>query len=124
MNISMLELERIKCVARVPGRRIAIVIEGKENLHLENRELKISELASHLGNNETINIIKLNQYKQLETQINILLRYFGFKNKPLITHVNNGTQTVVYLRDIGYKQTEQDSLDLIQQILNIHIILK
>lgn len=119
MNIPMSELDRIICVARVPGRRIAIVIDGKENL-----PFRITELASHLGNNETINIIKLDTHKQLESKIVFLLQYFGFKNKPMIKRVNNERQTVVYLYDNGYKQTELDSLDLIQQILNVHIILK
>ena len=119
MNIAMSELDRIICVARVPGRRIAIVIDGKENL-----PFRIADLASHLGNNETINIIKLDTYKQLESKIVFLLQYFGFKNKPMIKKVNNERQTVVYLYDNGYKQTELDSLDLIQQILNVHIILK
>lgn len=119
MNIPMSELDRIICVARVPGRRIAIVIDGKENL-----PLKIADLASHLGNNETINIIKLDVYKQLESQIAFLLKFYGFKNKPLIKKVNNESQTVVYLYDNGYKQAEIDSLDIIQQILNVHIILK
>ena len=119
MNIPISELDRIICVARVPGRRIAIVIDGRDNL-----PLKISELASHLGNNETISIIKLDPHRKLESQIVFLLIYFGFKNKPLIKKVNNETQTVVYLYGNGYKQTELDSLDLIQQILNVHIILK
>ena len=119
MNIPLSELNRIICVARVPGRRIAIVIDGRDNL-----PLRISEFASHLGNNETISIIKLDPHRKLESQIIFLLKYFGFKNKPLIKKVNNKTQTVIYLYDNGYKQTELDSLDLIQQILNVHIILK
>lgn len=119
MNIPISELDRIICVARVPGRRIAIVIDGKERL-----PLKIAELVSHLGNKETINIIKLDQSKQLVSQIVFLLKFFGFKNKPLIKKVNDGRQTVVYLYDNGYKQTELDSLDIIQQILNVHIIIK
>lgn len=119
MNIPMSELDRIICVARVPGRIIAIVIDGKRNLPLE-----IPDFASHIGNNETIKIIKLDTSKQLEAQIIFLLKYFKFKNKPLIKKVNNESQTVVYLYDNDYKQTELDSLDLIQQILNIHIILK
>lgn len=77
MNIPMSELDRIICVARVPGRRIAIVIDGKENL-----PLRIKELASHIGNNETVNIIKLDTYKQLESQIVFLLKYF----RSLLSH--------------------------------------
>lgn len=119
MDIPMTELDRIICVARVPGRRVAIVIDGKDHL-----PLKIADIASHLGNNEIINIIKFDPFKKLEVQIGILLRYFGIKNKPLIKNVNNESQTVVYLYDNNYKQFELDSLDLIQQVLNIHIILK
>lgn len=119
MDIPMTELDRIISAARVPGRRVAIVIDGKDNF-----PLKISDLASRLGNNETINIIKLDRSKSLESQINYLFGYFKFKNKPLIKKVNNDTQTIAYLFDNHYKQSELDSLDLIQQILNIHIILK
>ena len=119
MNIPMSELDRIVCVARVPGRRIAIVIDGRDNL-----PLKKSELASHLGNNERISIIKLDTCQKMESQTTFLLKFFGFKSRPLVKKVNNGTQTVVYLYDNGYRQTELDSLNLIQQILNVHIILK
>ncbi|MBF1502587.1 GTPase domain-containing protein [Prevotella pallens] len=119
MGIFMNELDRIVCAARVPGRRIAIILEGRENL-----PLKISELSSRLGNNEEISIIKLDRSKSLEVQIVYLLKYFGFMIKPLIKKVNNDTQTVVYLFDQGYNQKDLDSLNLIQQIMNVHIILK
>lgn len=81
-------------------------------------------MASHLGNKEEINVIKLDSSKSLESQIVFLLKYFGFKLKPLIKKVNNNSQTVVYLFNNNYNQKELDSLDLIQQIMNIHIILK
>mgnify|MGYP000858536894 FL=1 len=119
MGISMNELDRIVCAARVPGRKIAIILEGRENL-----PLKISELSSRLGNNEEISIIKLDRSKSLEVQIVYLLKHFGFMIKPLIRKVNNDTQTVVYLFDQGYNQKDLDSLNLIQQIMNVHIILK
>lgn len=119
MGLSMMEFDRIICAARVPGRRIALVINGRENL-----PIKLSELASHLGNKEEINVIKLDSSKSLESQIVFLLKYFGFKLKPLIKKVNNNSQTVVYLFNNNYNQKELDSLDLIQQIMNIHIILK
>ena len=119
MNIPMHEVDRIVCAARVPGRRIALIIKGKENL-----PIRLNELASRLGNKEVIHIIKLETSKTVESQIVFLLKYFGFKVRPLIKQVNNGTQTVVYLHDNGYKQKDFDSLDLIQQIMNVHIILK
>ena len=119
MDLSMMEFDRIICAARVPGRRIALVINERENL-----PIKLSELASHLGNKEEINVIKLDSSKSLESQIVFLLKYFGFKLKPLIKKVNNNSQTVVYLFNNNYNQKELDSLDLIQQIMNIHIILK
>lgn len=119
MNVSMHEIDRIVCAARVPGRRIALIIKGKENL-----PIKLNELASRLGNNEVIHIIKLDTSKPVETQIVFLLKYFGFVVRPLIKPVNDGTQTVVYLYDKKYNQKDMDSLDLIQQIMNVHIILK
>ncbi len=119
MGISMIEFDRIICAARVPGRRIALVINGRENL-----PIKLSELAARLGNKEEINVIKLDSSKPLESQIIFLLKYFGIKLKPLIKKVNNNSQTVVYLFNNSYNQKELDSLDLIQQIMNVHIILK
>lgn len=119
MGISMMEFDRIICAARVPGRRIALVINGRENL-----PIKLSELSARLGNKEEINVIKLDSSKSLESQIIFLLKYFGFKLKPLIKKVNNNSQTVVYLFNNNYNQKELDSLDLIQQIMNVHIILK
>ena len=119
MNVPMHEVDRIVYAARVPGRRIAIIIKGKDNL-----PIRLNELASHLGNNEVIHVIKLDTSKPIEVQIVFLLKYFGFRVRPLIKQVNNGTQTVVYLYDNNYNQKDLDSLDLIQQIMNVHIILK
>ena len=119
MNVPMHEVDRIVCAARVPGRRIALIIQGKDNL-----PIRLNELASHLGNNEVIHIIKLDTSKPIEVQIVYLLKYFGFRVRPLIKQVNNGTQTVVYLYNNEYNQKDLDSLDLIQQIMNVHIILK
>lgn len=119
LNIPNSELRRISCVARVPGRRIVIVIDGKENL-----PLKFNDVSSRLGNKERIEIIKLNADKQLESQIVYLLHKFGFNDKAIIKKVNNDSQTVVYLANKGYDQTEFDSLNIIQQILGIHIILR
>lgn len=119
LDVPMTEFDRIKCVARVPGRRIAIVIEGKESL-----PLKISKLASKLGNKEAINVIRWGAFKDFNAQILFLLRYFGIRVKPLIKQVNDGKQTVVYLYNKNFNQEQIDSIDLIQQILNVHIILK
>lgn len=119
MEVPMYEVDRIVCAARVPGRRIALIISGKENL-----PIRLHEFASRLGNNEVIHVIKLDTSKPVETQIVFLLKYFGFRARPLIKQVNNGTQTVVYLYDNEYNQKDLDSLDLIQQIMNVHIILK
>lgn len=119
MNIPVYEVDRIVCAARVPGRRIALVIQGKENF-----PIKLSEFASRLGNNEIIHIIKLDISNPIETQMIILLRYFGFNVRYLIKQVNNSTQTVVYIKDENFNQKDLDSLDLIQQIANVHIILK
>ena len=119
MSVPMYEVDRIVCAARVPGRRIALIIKGKDNL-----PIKLNELASRLGNNEVIHVIKLDTSKPIEVQIVYLLKYFGFRVRPLIKQVNNGTQTVVYLYDNNYNQKDLDSLDLIQQIMNVHIILK
>lgn len=119
MKVPMVEIDRIVCAARVPGRRIALIVKGKEDLPIRR-----NELASRLGNNEDIRIIKLDTSKPTESQIIFLLKYFGFRIRPLIKQVNNGTQTVVYLYDNRYNQKDLDSLDLIQQIMSVHIILK
>lgn len=119
MKIPMYEYDRIRQIARVPGRRIAIVINGIENI-----PCKISDLAKKLGNKEVINVIKWHPEKDTQTQVRFLLRYFGINALPLIKSVNNGTQTVAYLYNQNYNQEQLDSIDLVQQIMNVHIILK
>ena len=119
LGVPMIELDRIACVARVPGRRIAIVIYGQEDL-----PCNISDLAKKLGNEEIINIIKLNKDQEKEIQISFLLKYFDIQIEPLVEEVNEGKQTIVYLSNQDFSQEQLDSIDLIQQILNIHIILK
>ena len=119
MNIPMSEFDRIIQIARVPGRRIAFIISGKENL-----PCKISDLVSKLGNKETISIIKWKSENDTESQIHYLLQHFGLYVKPLIKRVNNGLQTVAYLYNENYNQEQLDSINLIQQIMNIHIIIK
>lgn len=119
MKVPMHEVDRIICAARVPGRRIALIVREKENI-----PIKLNDLTSRLGNNELIHIIKLDTSKPVETQIVFLLKNFGLRIRPLIKQVNNGTQTVVYISKNDYNQKDLDSLDLIQQIMGIHIILK
>lgn len=119
MKVPKHEVDRIICAARVPGRRIALIVRGKENI-----PIKLNDLTSRLGNNELIHIVKLDTSKPLETQIVFLLKYFGLRIRPLIKQVNNGTQTVVYILKNNYNPKDLDSLDLIQQIMGVHIILK
>ena len=119
MNVPKSELDRIYCVARVPGRRTVIVVEGKEDFPINSKEYK-----SRLGNKEDVRIIKLDSGRPIVNQIRHLLKCFGFDNKPLVKKVNNERHTVVDLYDNGYQQFELDSLDIIQQILNVHINLK
>jgi hypothetical protein len=119
MKVPKHEVDRIICATRVPGRRIALIVRGKENI-----PIKLNDLTSRLGNNELIHIIKLDTSKPLETQIVFLLKYFGLRIRPLIKQVNNGTQTVVYIFKNNYNPKDLDSLDLIQQIMGVHIILK
>ena len=118
MNVPKHEVDRIVCAARVPGRRIAIIIKGRDNL-----PIKLNELASRLGNNEVINIIKLDTSKPIKAQFVYLLKYFDFVEKPSYTQVDDDTQIVVYPYN-KYMQKDLDSLNLIQQIMNVHIILK
>lgn len=119
MNMPSSEYKRITTVARVPGRRIVIVVSGQANL-----SFRFADFASRLGNKESVSIIKLDTSKQIKSQISYLFNYFKLNGKPFVKEVNNNTQTVVYLYDEGYNQSELDSIDLIQQILNVHIILK
>lgn len=118
MNISKEEESRVKYAVRVPGRRLTLVVDGKEKLNI-----KFADVASRLGSKETINVINLDFSRPRYAQINFLFTYFGF-NRPLIKEVNNNTQTVAYLRDENYTVEQFDSLNLIQQIMRIHIIVR
>jgi hypothetical protein len=120
LKIPMAEFDKIECVARVPGRRIAIVVNGEYKL-----PCKVCDLVDKLGNKEHINIVKLRQDMDTESKVCSLLRYFRIMVPPLVDdRVNGGKQTVVYLYNKGFDQEKLDSIDLIQQILNVHIILK
>ena len=119
LGIPMNELDRVICVARVPGKRIAIVINGTDNL-----PLRISDIESKLGNKERIKIIKLNTSKSIGAQIFYLLQSFKIEVQPKIIDVYDGKQTIVYLPNENYSQNQMDSIDLIQQIMNVHIIIR
>lgn len=118
MNISDEEKSRVKYVVRVPGRRLTLVVDGKDKLNI-----KFADVASRLGSKETINVINLDFNRSRYAQINFLFNYFGF-DRPLIKEVNNKTQTVAYLRDENLTDEQFDSLNLIQQIMKIHIIIR
>ncbi len=118
MNISNEEKSRVKYAVRVPGRRLTLVVDGKERLNI-----KFADVASRLGSKETINVINLDFSRPRYAQINFLFNYFGF-NRPLIKEVNNNTQTVAYLHDENYTVEQFDSMNLIQQIMRIHIIIR
>ena len=118
MNISDEEKSRVKYAVRVPGRRLTLVVDGKERLNI-----KFADVTSRLGSKETINVINLDFSRPRYSQIYFLFTYFGF-NRPLIKEVNNNTQTVAYLRDENYTVEQFDSLNLIQQIMRIHIIVR
>lgn len=118
MGKSYVDLERIKLVARIPGRRLVIVVEGKEPFKFDKLQFQ-----SRLGNMEEIHTINFNSNSSKESSIFFLFRYFKFE-KPLIKTVNNGKQTVVYVRKKEFTQKEKDNLNIIQQIMKIHIIIK
>lgn len=119
LGVSIREVDRIKTVARVPGRRVAIILDGEENIPCQ-----LTDIVSKLGNKETINIIKLRPYRSKEEGVCFLLRYFGIHVKPLVLTVNDGQQTIVYLYNKNYSLEQLDSIELVQQIMNVHIILK
>lgn len=118
MSISEREKARVKFAVRVPGRRLTLVVEGKERLNI-----KLADLAFRLGSKETINIINLDFDKPRYAQIYFLFRYFGF-DRPRIKEVNNNTQTVAYLSNDNFTEEQFDSLSIIQQIMKIHIIIR
>lgn len=119
LGVSIREVDRIKTIARVPGRRVAIILDGDQNL-----PCRLSDIASKLGNRETISIIKLRPYRTIEDGVCSMLRFFGIHVKPLVLSVNDGQQTIVYLYNRDYSQEQIDSIELVQQIMNVHIILK
>lgn len=118
MGKSYADLERIKSVARVPGRRLVIVVEGKEPFKFDKLQFQ-----ARLGNMEEIHTINFNFNNSKEDSILFLFRYFKF-GRPLIKTVNKGKQTVVYIRKREFNQKEKDNLNVIQQIMKVHIIIK
>lgn len=118
LNLPKTELDRVKYAVRIPGRRLVLVVDGNGKL-----QVRPAELTSALGSREIINIIYLDFNRPRNAQILFLFRYFGFKS-PLIKTLNDGKQTIVYIINDNFNDEQYDSLDLIQQIMNIHIIVR
>lgn len=119
MQVPAKEIQRITTAARVPGRRLTLVIDGKENL-----PFAITELRKRMGR-EYIHVIKLDKSKPIDTQLFYLLTCLHVceKPKPFVVKVDDGKQIIAYLRNEGFSQEQLDSIDIIQQLLNIHINL-
>lgn len=113
------ELDRIECVARVPGRRVAIVTKGDADL-----PCSVEDISSKLGNRETIHVIKWQPGQSTEEQLDYLLSYFGIDLEPQFVKLEGDQNTIVYLCNHNFTMEQIDSINLIQQIMNIHIILR
>lgn len=118
MGKSNSDLEKVKLVARVPGRQLVIVVDGKESFEFDKLLFQ-----TRLGNREEIYTINFNFNNSKEASLFFLFRYFKLE-RPLIKTVNNGKQTVVYVRKRVFNQKEIDNLNIIQQIMKIHVIIK
>ena len=119
MNVPAEEIKRIAATARVPGRRLTLVIDGREKLPLTT-----TELFNRMGH-EYVHIIMLDRTKPIFSQLRYLLTRFNVceSPRPTVVKVNDGKQTIAYLRNEGFNQEQLDSIDIIQQLLNIHINL-
>lgn len=119
INVPDEEIKRIKTAARVPGRRLTLVIDGHENLPFALREL--SNRIQH----EYVTVIKLDKKKPVETQLYYLIKCHKVCDSPelRVLKVDDGKQTIAYLKNTGFNQEQLDSIDTIQQLLNIHINL-
>lgn len=120
MSVPEKAIQRITCAARVPGRRLAIVVKGEKMMPFA--PTKLSKLMGH----EYVDIIISNPSHSIKFQLVILLKRLHVCDEPKfrVFDVYDGKQTVVYLSKQEFNQEQLDSIELIQQILNIHIILK
>ena len=119
MNVPEKEIKRIIFAARVPGRRLTLVIEGYENLPFTT-----TDLYNRMGH-EYVHIIKLNRSRPIRSQLRYLLTRLNVceQPEPTVVKVDDGKQTIAYLHNDGFNQEQLDSIDIIQQLLNIHINL-
>jgi len=119
MNVPEKEIKRIAFAARVPGRRLTLVLEGYENLPFTT-----TELYNRMGH-EYVHIIKLDRSRPIWSQLRYLLTRLNVckQPEPTVVKVDDGKQTIAYLRNEGFNQEQLDSIDIIQQLLNIHINL-
>lgn len=119
MQVPENEIKRITTTARVPGRRLTLVIDGYEKLPFTT-----TDLFNRMGH-EYIHIIKLDRTKPLVSQLRYLLTRLNVCQdpKPTVIKVDDDKQTIAYLKNEGFNQEQSDSIDIIQQLLNIHINL-
>ena len=114
------DLKKIVKVARVPGRKIVIVVKEK----FIPASL-MYYIGFRLGNKEEICEIYLDETKSQEAQTVYLLTKMGVEcSAPVFKHVNDGNDVVAYVKDNNFTERDIDGIILVQQIMNIHIIIK
>lgn len=119
MCVSDNEIKRITTAARVPGRRLTFIIDGSEDMPFALKDL------SNRMQHEYVTVIKLDKKKPVETQLFYLIKRLKVCDQPelRVLKVDDGKQTIAYLKNSGFNQEQLDSIDSIQQLLNIHINL-
>ena len=119
MSVPEKEIKRIAFAARVPGRWLTLVLEGDRKL-----PFTIKDLSNRMGH-EYVQIIHLDRSRPILSQLCYLFQKFNVSEQPKLSvkKVDDGKQTIAYLRNEGFNQKQLDSIDLIQQLLNIHINL-
>lgn len=111
-------LDHIDFVARVPGKKTIIgsTTDQKINTFL---------LSQKIGNKEEVWIFRKRLTEDVNNNLNILKCYFRLNSlKMNVKQINGGfSQSVVYIpKEKSLTDEDYTNLQLIQQILNVHII--
>lgn len=127
------ETDKIVDVARIPGKKSLIVvrsffsdecIKGLTRGQKTRADIR-SAIQRKLGNKEFIDIIRFSGNMEKKNKFYILLKRF---NLNVGTHSwvddNAGlhSYTLCYIKPKDFSASDKDNLNLIQQLLNVHII--
>ena len=118
LGVNASALDHIDFVARIPGKKTII---GSNDENIAQVSYAISK---KIGNREEVRVFRKPLTGDLNERLTTLRNYFQLSVPMKIKSINIGfNQNIVYIpKAYAFKKDEETNLNLLQQILNIHII--